>query len=119
MKERGLMKEPILKLNRKLPLNGDPQGWGSGEQEILGTCTESVLVRVVAHKEAIEKMASSLFDLIILSPMVLHLSNLFQLAQSRNLPMSMLFTAALIQKLGGAFLRYWLKPAFSRKTVDD
>jgi hypothetical protein len=63
-------------------------------------------------------MASSLFDLVIFSPVVLHLSNLFQLAQSRNLPMSMLFAATLIQKLGLAFLKGWLKPAFSRRNLD-
>lgn len=118
MKGRGLMKEPILKFNRKLPLNDNPHGWGLLEIKILGTCTDCVLVRVAAHKEAIEKMASSFFDRIILSPVVLHLSNLFQLAQSRNLPMSMLLAAALIQKLGVAFLRCWLKPAFSRKNLD-
>jgi hypothetical protein len=112
------MKEPILKFKRKLPVNDDPHGWGLREIKILGTCTDWVLVRAAAHREAIEKMASSIFDRIILSPVVFHLSNLLQLKQSRNLPMSVLFAAALIQKLGSAFLRCWLKPAFSRKNMD-
>jgi len=112
------MKEPIPKFNRELTVNDDPRGGSLGEKKILEACTDCVLVRVGAHKEAIEKMASSVFDLIILSPAVLYLSNLFQLAQSRNLPMSMLFAATLIQKLGLAFLRCWLKPAFSRKNLD-
>jgi hypothetical protein len=118
MKGRGLMKEPILKFNRKLPVNDVPRGWCLLEKKILGACTNRILVRAGAHKEAIEKMASSVFDRIILSAVVLHFSNLLQLAQNRNLPMSVLFATTLIQKLGSAFLRCWLKPAFSRKNLD-
>jgi hypothetical protein len=118
MKGRALMKEPILKFNRKSPLNDDPHGWSFGQKKILRACTNRILVRVGAHKEAIEKMASSVFDRIILSPVVFHLSNLFQLAKSRNLPMSVLFATALIQELGSAFLRCWLKPACLRRNLD-
>jgi hypothetical protein len=112
------MNEPNPKFNTELPLNDDLGEGSFGEKKILETCIDWALVRLAAHKEAIEKMASSVFDLIILSPAVLYLSNLFQLAQSRNLPTSMLFAATLIQKLTLAFLRCWFKPALSRKNLE-
>jgi hypothetical protein len=118
MRERKPTKEPILKFNGTLPVNDDRHGGSFQEKKILEACTDCVLVKVAAHKEAIEKMASSIFDLIILSPVVLHLFNLFQLAQSRSLPMSVLVAAVLIRKLWLVFLGCWLQPASSRKNLE-
>jgi hypothetical protein len=118
MKGRTLMKEPIPQFNRELPVNDDPHGRSLREKKILRTCADCVLVRLATHKEAIEKMASSVFDLIILSPMVIHLANLLQLAQSRSLPISAVVAAILIRKLRLAFLRCWLKSASLRKNLE-
>jgi hypothetical protein len=109
------MKEPILKFNRTLPVNDDQHGWSLREKKILEVWTNCVLEKAAAYKEAIEMMASCVYPLIILSPMVLHLSNLLQLAQSRSLPMSVLVAATLIRKLWLAFRGCWLKPASLKK----
>jgi hypothetical protein len=117
MKGRVLMKEPILKFKRTLPVNDDQHGGGLPEKTILEAWTNCVPEKAAAYKEAIEKMASCIYPLIILSPMVLHLSNLLQLAQSRSLPMNVLVATTLIRKLWLAFLGCWLQPASSRKNL--
>ena len=117
MKGRVLMKEPILEFIRTLPVNDDQDGLSLREKKILEACTNCVLGKVAAYKEAIEKMASCIYPQIILSPMVLHLSNLLQLAQSRSLPMNVLVATTLIRKLWLAFLGCWLQPASSRKNL--
>jgi hypothetical protein len=118
MKGRGLMKELILKFNRTLSMNHDQHGLSLREKKILWAWTNCVLEKTATYyKEAIEKVASCIYPLIILSPMVLHLSNLLQLAQSRSFPMSVLVAATLIRKLRSAFLGCWLQPASSRKNL--
>jgi hypothetical protein len=118
MKGRGLMKEPILKFNRTLSVNDDQHELSLREKKILWAYTNCILEKAATYKEAIEKVASSIYPLIILSPMVLHFSNLFQLSQSRSLPISVLVAAPLIRKLWLAFLRCWLRPASSRKNLE-
>jgi hypothetical protein len=74
------MKEPILKFNRTLSVNDDQHGWSLREKKILEVWTNCVLEKAAAYKEAIEMMASCVYPLIILSPMVLFQ---FILAQSQ------------------------------------
>jgi hypothetical protein len=117
-KEGTAMSQSMIYDKRVLIVDNDPNFFPILERKVREASPNCKVDMAGTYLEAVEKMASSIFDRIILSPVVLQLSNLLQLAQSRNLPMSVLFAATLIHKFGLGFLRSWLKPAFSRKTLD-
>jgi CheY-like chemotaxis protein len=88
-------KDSILNGKRILGLSDQPKVLVSLEEKILEACPECKFDKATNYKEAVEKMVSWTYDLVILDIMDERCLDLFELIGTRNFPMVMLTQRAL------------------------
>jgi CheY-like chemotaxis protein len=89
------MKESILKGKRILTVDDEPDVLSTLEEEILGACPDCRFDKASQYEQAVQKIRSSAYDLIILDIMGVRGFELLELATSRNLRVVMLTAHAL------------------------
>jgi CheY-like chemotaxis protein len=89
------MKESILKGKRILAVDDEPDVLATLEEEILGTSPDCRFDKATEYDEAVQKIRSSSYDVIILDIMGVSGFKLLELAVSRNLLVVMLTAHAL------------------------
>jgi CheY-like chemotaxis protein len=89
------MKESILKGKQILAVDDEPDVLATLELEILEACPDCRIDKATRYEEAIEKIHSSTYDLVILDIMGVRGFELLELAVSRNLLVVMLTAHAL------------------------
>ena len=89
------MTKSILNGKRILAVDDEPDVLAVLEEEILAACPDSVLEKATTYNEAVEKMMSLTYDVIILDIMGVRGFDLLELAVSRNFPVAMLTSHAL------------------------
>jgi CheY-like chemotaxis protein len=90
-----MMKESILKGKRILAVDDEPDVLTILEEEILGACPDCRFDKAFQYEEAVQKIVSSAYDLVILDIMGVRGFELLELAVSRNLRVVMLTAHAL------------------------
>lgn len=86
------MQESILRNKRLLATGEEPDVLAVLEEEILEACPDCQFEKATHYREAVEKMVSSTYDLVILDIMIFRGFELLDLAGSRNFPVVMLTT---------------------------
>ena len=86
------MKESILKNKMILAVDDDPDVLMVLEEEILEACPECHFHKVTTYKEAVERMLSFTYDVVLLDIIGVQGLELAELAVSLNVPIGM-FTA--------------------------
>jgi CheY-like chemotaxis protein len=89
------MKESILKGKQILVVDDEPDVLATLEVEILGACPDCRIDKATRYEEAVEKIRSVAYDLVILDIMGVRGFELLELAVSRNLLAVMLTAHAL------------------------
>ena len=89
------MKDSILKGKRILAVDDEPDILKILEEEILGACPDCRFYKATQYEEAVQKINSSAYDLVILDIMGVRGFDLLELAVSRNLRVVMLTAHAL------------------------
>ncbi len=89
------MKESVLKGKRILAVDDEPDVLAALEEEILQACPDCRFDKATQYEEAVQKINSSTYDLIVLDIMGVRGFDLLQLAVSRNLRVVMLTAHAL------------------------
>lgn len=89
------MKESILKGKRILAVDDEPDVLATLEEEILEACPDCRFDKASQYEEAVQKICSSAYDLVILDIMGVRGFELLELAVSRNLRVVMLTAHAL------------------------
>jgi len=89
------MAKSILSGRRVLAVDDEPDVLNILEEEILAACPDSKVDKVTNYKEAVERMMSLTYDVVILDIMGVRGFDLLQLAVSRNFPVAMLTAHAL------------------------
>jgi CheY-like chemotaxis protein len=90
------MKESILKNKMILAVDDDPDVLTVLEEEILTACPDCHFHKVTHYNEAIEKMVSLTYDILLLDIINVRGIKLLELAQSRQIPVGLLTTYPLI-----------------------
>ena len=85
-----MKKESILKNKMILAVDDDPEVLMVLEEEILEACPDCQFHRVTTYKEAIERMASLTYDLVLLDIIGVRGFDLAEFAVSRNFPIALL-----------------------------
>jgi len=86
------MEESILKNKMILAVDDDPDVLTILEEEILEACPDCQFHKVTTYKEAVERMLSFTYDVVLLDIIGVQGLNLAELAVSRNFPIGV-FTA--------------------------
>jgi len=89
------MKESILKGKQILAVDDEPDVLTTLEEEILEACPDCRFDKASQYEEAVQKIRSSAYDLVILDIMGVRGFELLELAVSRNLRVVMLTAHAL------------------------
>jgi len=89
------MTESILDGKRILAVDDEADVLAVLEEEIKGACKDCVFDKAMTYEEAVEKMVSWTYDLVILDIMGVRGFDLLTLAVSRNFPVVMLTAHAL------------------------
>jgi CheY-like chemotaxis protein len=89
------MKESVLKGKRILAVDDEPDVLTVLQEEILGACPDCRFDKATQYEEAVQKINSSAYDLVILDIMGVRGFELLELAVSRNLRVVMLTAHAL------------------------
>jgi CheY-like chemotaxis protein len=89
------MKESVLKGKRILAVDDEPDVLTVLQEEILGACPDCQFDKATEYEQAVEKIRSSAYDLVILDIMGVRGFELLELAVSRNLRVVMLTAHAL------------------------
>jgi len=84
------MKESVLKGKRILAVDDEPDVLATLRDEILGACPDCRFDKATQYEEAVQKINSSAYDLVILDIMGVRGFDLLELAVSRNLRVVML-----------------------------
>jgi CheY-like chemotaxis protein len=90
-----MMKESILKGKQILAVDDEPDVLTTLAEEILGACPDCRVDKASQYEEAVQKIRSSAYDLVILDIMGVRGFELLELAVSRNLLVVMLTAHAL------------------------
>lgn len=89
------MAESILNNKRILAVDDEPDILSVLEEEITGACEGCVFEKATTYEDAVQKMISWTYDLVILDIMGVRGFDLLTLAVSRNFPVAMLTAHAL------------------------
>jgi CheY-like chemotaxis protein len=89
------MTESILDGKRILAVDDEPDVLAVLEEEILGACPKAIFDKATTYEEAVERMASWTYDIVILDIMGVRGFDLLELAVNRNFPVVMLTAHAL------------------------
>ena len=89
------MAKSILNGRRVLAVDDEPDVLNVLEEEILAACPDSKVDKATNYKEAVERMMSLTYDVVILDIMGVRGFDLLELAVSRNFPVAMLTAHAL------------------------
>ena len=89
------MTKSILNGRRVLAVDDEPDVLNVLEEEILAACPDSKVDKATTYKEAVERMMSLTYDVVILDIMGVRGFDLLELAVSRNFPVAMLTAHAL------------------------
>jgi CheY-like chemotaxis protein len=89
------MKESVLKGKRILAVDDEPDVLTVLQEEILGACPDCQFDKATEYEQAVEKIRSSAYDLVILDIMGVRGFELLELAVGRNLRVVMLTAHAL------------------------
>jgi CheY-like chemotaxis protein len=89
------MKESVLKGKRILAVDDEPDVLTTLHDEIVGACPDCQFDKATQYEQAVQKINSSAYDLVILDIMGVRGFDLLELAVSRNLPVVMLTAHAL------------------------
>jgi CheY-like chemotaxis protein len=89
------MRESILNGKRILAVDDEPDVLTVLEEEIAGSCPDCIVEKATTYQEALEKMVSWTYDLVILDIMGVRGFDLLELAVQRNFPVAMLTAHAL------------------------
>jgi CheY-like chemotaxis protein len=89
------MKESILSGKRILAVDDEPDVLTVLEEEIRDACSGCIFDKATTYEEAVEKMASWTYDVVILDIMGVRGFDLLELAVNRNFPVAMLTAHAL------------------------
>jgi CheY-like chemotaxis protein len=89
------MNESILKGKRILAVDDEPDVLSTLEEEILGTCPDCRFDKATQYEQAVQKLRSSAYDLVILDIMGVRGFELLELAVRSNLRVVMLTAHAL------------------------
>src|SRR5512139_3187888 len=89
------MKDSILKGKRILAVDDEQDVLATLQEEILGACPDCKFDKASQYEEAVQKIRSSPYDLVILDIMGVRGFELLELAVSRNLRVVMLTAHAL------------------------
>lgn len=89
------MTESILNGKRILAVDDEPDVLAVLEEEILSACPNSKVDKATRYEEAVERMASWTYDVVILDIMGVRGFDLLDLAVNRNFPVAMLTAHAL------------------------
>ena len=84
------MTESILNNKRILAVDDEPDVLAVLEEEITGACKGCIFEKAKTYEEAVEKMVSWTYDLVILDIMGVRGFDLLTLAVTRNFPVAML-----------------------------
>ncbi len=84
------MKQSVLKGKRILAVDDEPDVLTLLRDEIIGACPDCRFDKATHYEEAVQKITSSAYDLVILDIMGVRGFELLDLAVSRNLPVVML-----------------------------
>jgi CheY-like chemotaxis protein len=93
--EENSMKESILEGKQILVVDDEPDVLATLEEEILGACPDCRFDKATQYGQAVQKIRSSAYDLVILDIMGVRGFELLELPVSRNLRVVMLTTHAL------------------------
>jgi CheY-like chemotaxis protein len=85
----------ILNGRRVLTVDDEPDVLNLLEEEILAACPDSKVDKATTYQEAVERMMSLTYDVVILDIMGVRGFDLLELAVSRNFPVAMLTAHAL------------------------
>jgi CheY-like chemotaxis protein len=91
----GTMKESILNGKRILAVDDEPDVLALLEQELLEACHDCTIDKATYYEEAVEKLISWTYDLVILDIMGVRGFDLLELAVTRNFPVVMLTAHSL------------------------
>jgi CheY-like chemotaxis protein len=89
------MEGSILNGRRVLTVDDEPDVLNLLEEEILAACPDSKVDKATTYQEAVERMMSLTYDVVILDIMGVRGFDLLELAVSRNFPVAMLTAHAL------------------------
>ena len=89
------MKESILNGKRILAVDDEPDVLTLLEEEVLEACHDCTIDKATHYEEAVEKLLSWTYDLVILDIMGVRGFDLLELAVSRNFPVVMLTAHSL------------------------
>ena len=89
------MEGSILNGRRVLTVDDEPDVLNLLEEEILAACPDSKVDKATTYNEAVERMMSLTYDVVILDIMGVRGFDLLELAVSRNFPVAMLTAHAL------------------------
>ncbi|OGP74954.1 MAG: hypothetical protein A2V86_17445 [Deltaproteobacteria bacterium RBG_16_49_23] len=89
------MRESILNGKRILAVDDEPDVLTVLEEEIAGSCSNCMVEKAATYQEAVEKMVSWTYDLVILDIMGVRGFDLLEMAVQRNFPVAMLTAHAL------------------------
>lgn len=89
------MTKSILNGRRVLAVDDEPDVLNVLEEEILAACPDSKVDKATTYNEAVERMMSLTYDVVILDIMGVRGFDLLELAVSRNFPVAMLTAHAL------------------------
>jgi CheY-like chemotaxis protein len=89
------MAKSILNGRRVLAVDDEPDVLNVLEEEILAACPDSKVDKATTYNEAVERMMSLTYDVVILDIMGVRGFDLLELAVSRNFPVAMLTAHAL------------------------
>ena len=89
------MAESILNGKRILAVDDEPDVLTVLEEEITGACKGCIFEKATTYEDAVQKMVSWTYDLVILDIMGVRGFDLLNLAVSRNFPVAMLTAHAL------------------------
>jgi CheY-like chemotaxis protein len=92
---RGEMKESILNGKRILAVDDEPDVLTVLEEEVLDGAPNCRFDKATTYQEAVERMMSWTYDVVILDIMGVRGFDLLELAVSRNFPVAMLTAHAL------------------------
>src|SRR3990172_1290317 len=90
-----IMKESILNGKRILAVDDEPDILTVLEEEILEACHDCTIDKATRYEEAVEKLLSWTYDLVILDIMGVRGFDLLELAVNRNFPVVMLTAHSL------------------------
>jgi CheY-like chemotaxis protein len=89
------MRESILNGKRILAVDDEPDVLTVLEEEIVDSCSNCIVEKATTYQEAVEKMVSWTYDLVILDIMGVRGFDLLEMAVQRNFPVAMLTAHAL------------------------